>query len=377
MDIVPYDQTRWEDLITFLKENWAPNHVVYDSTIFDWQYRCKDWNDDSHSLLVVDEKKILGFLGNIPGQYQFDGKTIYGDALTMWVVDESLRNRGLGVLLIRQTEKNVPVTLTLGCNQNVVSMYERMGYSVLSRLNRYVAPLSASEYRKLLIEPRQDVDIEIWANRVRNEACKTSPARPLEHINVTALERLFQSSIVGNFRFTQNRNANFWTWRYIENKGFSYIFFGSPTEEGIIVARVERAYAPAQLDVHGLKVLRLIELIPFHDRVWNGVRSDTFVHLIRSVLRWAIDEGCVAVDYQSSTSRLEHVLFDVGFTREDETTGLAQLFQPYRPKATPINFVWKVRGRDNKPIQLSPDETYFVKADCDMDRPNIWPTPTY
>ncbi|UOF91398.1 GNAT family N-acetyltransferase [Fodinisporobacter ferrooxydans] len=390
MLIRKYTNEDYGKVISFLQANWALTHALYDKRIFDWQYLVAQKQQqginhasEQESLVILKEDKIVGFLGIIPNQYIWNGQALNGAALTMWVIDEKLRNSGLGILLIRETEKNNEVTLTLGCNPAIVPLYKKMGYSYLERLNRYVMPLDPEGYLKLLSADVAPEAIQGWQRSIektfgsRDDANLHIAART-EQINLHELESLYRESIGRSLVFSRNRDADFWEWRYLNSPGYRYFFFGNPQAEGIVVARVERIINNENSEMDGRKVLRIIECIPKCTDVWNGHTDPLFTNLIRKVCMWGKHQGCVAADFQISTGRLESTLFEAGFRKQEadylpDICSLAGLFQPFRYRVTPINFVWKVKQSGKEPIQIDPNDTYFVKSDCDMDRPNIWP----
>lgn len=377
MKIVKYSDNDFQPLIEFMEMNWAPKHAIYDKALFDWQYRIHEGNL-IESLLLKDDGVIVGFLGVIPGNYVVDGEVCRGSGLAMWVVQEKYRTSGLGVLLLKETEKTHPVTLTLGCNLQVAPIYQRMGYSYSTHLNRYVLPLCVEGYVKLLKNPVDSLQIKQWVDDV--ERLLTISLSPNKEITSLQLEALFKESLSGRFSFYQHRDSTFWQWRYIHSVGYSYVLFGDPMTSGVAVVRIDHVFDPENESLHGLKVLRIIELIPKKGEVWAGEDDYRFTDLILGVLAWAKQSGCVAADYQISNLRLHHILHHSGFRiqYEDYTpdeNGLAGLFQPFRYHVNPINMVWKTKNANGEPIQIELEDTYFVKSDGDMDRPNIWPLP--
>lgn len=376
MEIINYAESYFESLIDFLIANWSPKHAIYDHEIFRWQYRIDDEND-SESLLLMENNQIIGFLGIIPSKVIVKGASLAGGALTMWVVDKKYRNSGLGILLIKEAERRYSATYTLGCNLTVAPMYQRMGYSYSDNLQRYILPINSEKYKHLLSCSPESLNKDIfWDEKSEQNEQALSPN---ENTDTHHLERLYQQSIVPYFSFSQNRDADFWSWRYMNSAGYKYYFFGEPQKAGIAVVRIDSVYSLEQKNTHGMKVLRFIELIPTEGSVWNGKHDDAFLHMIQGVLLWAREQGCVAADYQCSSNRLEHILFRVGFCKQfrdftPDAYSLAGLFQPLRYKVNPINFTWKI-NKDNSIVDVRVDDTYFVKSDADMDRPNIWPLP--
>lgn len=372
-----YQDSDFESLIQFLKANWSEQHAIYDKALFDWQYRIHEGNL-AESLLLKDNDEIVGFLGNIPGEYNVFGEHCKGVAFAMWIVDEKYRNSGLGILLLKEAEKNNQVTLTLGCNLQVAPMYERMGYSYSDHLNRYVLPLDSKGYSRLLNTHVDGTVIDQWTERINSSL--TAPMEPNKDVKMEQLEQLYRTSIQENFLLTQNRNAEFWQWRYLNSPGYQYTLFGNPSEEGIAVVRIDSVHSLEEEELHGLNILRLIELIPANGEVWNGESDPSFTQLIRGVLAWAKKRGCVAADYQLSSNRLEHVLLGVGFNIQHidytpDECGLAGLFQPFRYRVSPINLVWKIKSTHGNVERIDVNDTYFVKSDGDMDRPNALPKP--
>ncbi|WP_179030817.1 GNAT family N-acetyltransferase [Paenibacillus kribbensis] len=376
MEIVKYRDSDYESLVAFMRINWSPEHAIYNKELFDWQYRI-DENGLSESLLLIDNGCIEGFLGVIPGEYSSNGEQYKGISFAMWIVSEKYRNSGLGIMLMKEAEKYNSVCLTLGCNFQVVPMYERMGYSYSDHLNRYVIPLDVNGYVNLLKDPVNQAGIEQWLSDVEERLIRSYS--PVPNITGEKLEQLYITSIQRRFSLSQYRSASFWEWRYINSAGYKYLFFGDPAVEGIVVARLDRAYAPEE-SVHGTKVLRIIEIIPANADVWEGAFDHGLIEMVHGVLSWARSQGCVAADYQLSSNRLEHILESIGFKKQNidytpEECGLAGLFQPFRYRVNPINFVWKMKSNEDGFKNMEVNDIYLVKTDGDMDRPNIWPLP--
>ena len=361
IEITPYNDTDFEELVLFLKKNWAQKHVLYRKELFDWQYKTAD---GSASLIAREREKIIGFLGNIPGKYCVDDRIHSGAGLTMWIIAPQYLSSGLGVLLLRETEKNYPVLITLGSKPEVVPLYEKLGFSHFPALRRFVIPLEAEGYRALLREPADEQLVNVWVKRI---FAKSKSLRvPEKNINTDLLAELYDRRIRDTFAFSLMRDAEFWRWRYMESAGYRYLFFGDPESEGIIVARVESVTAPSNL-LQPLKVLRIIELIP---------EGEELLSLLHEVLRWAKEQGCAAADFQTSTLRLAPFFETAGFRFQDENDvppecSLLGRFQPLKLSAKPINFLWKVRDSSSAIKNIAPDDTYFVKSDCDMDRPSF------
>lgn len=371
MRILPYADEWFQPLVAMLRTNWAGTHPLYDKTLFDWQYRTQR---QPESLLAVDGEEVVGFLGNIPGRYQINGQLVAGAALSMWCVAERLRNGGLGVLLLRQTERTHPVTLTLGAGPQTIPMYQRMGYSVLPRLQRYVLSIDEPGFRALCEPIEGPATAAEWSPP--EPSPKSTPIENRQELAAEELAALYQRSVAPAFAFSLHRDADFWEWRYLHSPGFRYQVLGDCRTRGAAVVRVERVTAPDRRALDGLRMLRIIELIPATAAVWRGQADAGFLRLLGDVRDWGAAQGCVAADFQCTHGRLDGPLLQAGFRQQGRHADakLAPMFQPLRWHANPLNFVWKISSPAGQ-AALDAEQTYFVKSDCDMDRPVAWPLP--
>jgi GNAT superfamily N-acetyltransferase len=370
MRIIPYAEEWFEPVVAMLRTNWADSHPLYDQRLFDWQYRIANC---PASLVAFDGDEVVGFLGAIPGTYRVHGRRVQGVGLSMWCVAERLRNSGLGVLLLRQAERRFPVTLTLGAGPQTLDMYRRMGYTILERLHRYVLPIHEPGFRALC-RPHEYTALDPESSRVPTPgpAAAETAARP----TAEDLAMLYERSVAPAFAFSQDRDAEFWQWRYLDSPGFRYHVLGDCDAQGAAVVRMERVVAADHPDLQQLRVLRILELIPADPRVWHGQPHAAFSRLLIDVVEWGAASGCVAADFQCTHRRLSAGLAQAGFLEQAGPTDapLAPLFQPLRWHANPLNFLWRI-SPDLASGPVDAEQTYFVKSDCDMDRPVMWPLP--
>jgi len=321
----------------FLHEHWQANHPMCNRALFDWQYRC-----GSACRVAVDGEHVLGFLGVVPGRYRWKDAIVDGAAMALWVVHPEFRNTGLGLLLMRDVESQYRVCVCLGVNPTVLKYYTARGYRHLSKLHRYVAAIDVGGYSVLLPHacaratlPMAEVGASAWV--------------PMDVDAQNAAKRWIACE--NRWALTLHRDAEFWPWRYARAEGFRYMQFAS--DEAMLIARREG------------DVLRVIEIVAGDDAT-DAVRG-----LMQRALRWAGESGCVAADFQCSSSAWRTMLMQIGFRERDErdsTTLLPEVFEPVRHGLAPINCVI----RTPEPIDDF-DATYFVKSDGDMDRPRVAP----
>ncbi len=175
IQILPFTDSLWPAMSRFLHEHWQANHPLCQKDLFYWQYRGFGPQAGLGACRVaVDADRILGFLGAIPGQYLLDGREMPGVALALWVVVEEFRNSGLGMLLMREVEKQAPITVCLGVNPKVARYYTATGYKHLEALHRYVCPLDVDGYLQLLNDGAEPA--RSWSGRTKSP--KPAPPPP-------------------------------------------------------------------------------------------------------------------------------------------------------------------------------------------------------
>lgn len=374
-----YKDNNWSYLKKFLKTHWSPDHPILNQKLFSWQYKgFGPLSSKPASKLLYVNGELTGFRGVIPGIYQFFDNNqrfkLKGGSFAMFLLRPDCRGQSLGGKLFKNVESELDVVLSAGVNVNTaVPIYMKYNYTFLKNLNRYVIPLDYASYHKLLSSNFNKEELKMWEKKI-NLSSFTEPIDP----KVEQLHELWDRSTSKAQLFSLYRNADFWRWRYKDSPGFIYYFFGDPLNVGVVIARIESVYGPDNPDVHKLKVLRIIEILPFSPDVWEGKNNKDMIDLIQSVLSWGKEHGCCAADFQCSTKRLENILFKVGFKQQNfdyspDICSLAGLFQPFKLKPAPINALWKVKYPKVVIQKIDPNDTYIVKSDNDMDRTNYWP----
>lgn len=368
MEIIPYSDDYFDSLVAFLRVNWAQNHSVYNRELFDWQYGGPDCDRSSCVLLIDDGGSIAGFLGTICYPFVYDNTIKKAAGLAIWIIDKNIKNSGIGLHLRKAVEEKYDVVFTIGINHETIRYYQKRGYNYYDSLHRYIAPLDVQGYQYFLAQPCGETAIRKWVNDVELNERSIEPAAGFDAV---ALENAYKQNVVPNFKLLPQKNASFWQWRYLESKGFSYLFYQGGG--GIVIFREESVHAPGDEQRHGLKCLRIIEIIPSNGSVWNGADNPELVSILSSVLSWARERGCVLADFQISTSRIGHILESVGFRLQQESgeTNAVRLFSPFRANASALNFVYRVMHEGDF-ASIDRDYVYLTKSDTDMDRPN-WP----
>ncbi len=364
----------------FIAKHWNKTHPILDSSLFNWQYRgFGPLSDFSTFKVIVDESgELKGFRGVIPGVYQVPGKMGDGIELknggsgAMWMIEESLRGQGLGLQLFKTLEQTCEVIVGLGSNmKTAIPFYKKNHFTILPTLRRYILPLNDNFFPALCCEEISPSKLKKWTGTIFPHFVK--PGEPTNP-TVEDLEALWVQSTHPIQLFGLFRNREFWEWRYKNSCGYRYFFFGDPNSEGVIVAHLDYIHKADRQELNNKKVLRIIEIIPKSSSTWKRTKNIEMENLLRGVLAWAIQQECLAADFQFSSDRLENLLFSTGFKRQDINYGpslcsLAGLFDPFKFRPAPINASWRIM-RDGERLSIDPNDTYIVKSDNDMDRPN-------
>ena len=301
----------------------------------------------------------------MPYNFIYDNKQVTGIGFAIWIVDNRLKNSSIGLYLRKEMENMYDISYSIGINEKIIDTYTKLGYNYHSNLNRYVVALNATNYRFFLLN---DIDISIIQQWIFAQP-KNYAIEPCDSIEANYLESLYMANVVPFFAFLPYKNNSFWQWRYIQNEGYNYTFFN--TSGGVIITRVDYVYYPQDKRLHNLKCLRIIEIIPSNINIFIREDDDLLFDAITRVIAWGRETGCVLADFQISNSRYEYILNKAGFIKQDtqQTANITRLFAPYKSEAKPLNYAYKI-NIDNEFHSINKENTYFLKSDGDMDRPN-------
>ena len=374
-----YEESDWEQLRDFFRDNWRQDHPICDKSLFDWQFGGFGNKDKTaRSLVAFCEEQIIGFRGIIPGIYQVPiGRNrmtvIQGGSLAMWMVRKDFRGTGVGLSLQLEAQRMLPVISGAGSNPKTsIPIYLKNGFSVLNAMNRYVVPLDARGYFDLLLKKADVAEIAKWMMNMSKPGSVIEPTEPdIDSLADAWIQTTFPLRVL-----SLHRSAEFWKWRYLDSAGFRYLFFGNVKEGGSIVARTEKIQSPDSEERNKKQVFRIIEVVPCNTKAWRGEEDVPLTEVLRGALRWAALQGCVAADFFCSNSRFDRLLCAVGFKKDDAEIGepicsLVSFFQPLRQARQPINSLFRVEISRGRLLPIDFENTYQVKSDNDMDRPNV------
>jgi GNAT superfamily N-acetyltransferase len=380
-EVVFYHDMWWDALRPVIGRQWGEAHPILDRRLFDWQYRgFGPFAGNRLSRLLVHGGQVVGFRGVIPGMYQVPDssgvRVVPGAANAMWVVAPEYQGGGHGSRMVRAVERDVPVIVSIGVNHFTASpIYRHKGYTEVPAYARWVLPLEAEGYQRLLEPAHDGVAVRTWALNVAAALDAATQSAP-HAIDADTLAGLWDAITAHSPRFGLHRNAEFWNWRYHQSEGYAYDFFGDPTGPGVIIARMEQVLVDPKAPPRPLAVLRLIELLPRRPGSWHGGLDAEFSDLLAAVLSWGRTRGCVAADYQAANRRIEQILLAGGFRAQTSDYGppecsLAGMFRPLRSRPRPLNAFWRVVDAGGSVQNIGANDVYLTKSDSDMDRPAI------
>ena len=356
----------WPKVRELIESEWEAHHPVSEQDFFIWQHSGFGSNRGLHNTaLAFANDELIGMRGVIPGVYQIfdsDGKLriLEGGSFAMWIVAKDFRGKGVGGALLSHCEANLGITVAVGSNESTsVPIYLKAGYKRIKGLHHWFNVFHPDGLKL------------IWGSaETQNFTAERKGRISTELLDVSDpvfLAKLWEQFTVENRVTGLHRNAEFWTWRYLQHPKFRYYLHSNVAGTAVSVSRIE------DVDLEGKKrkVLRLIEIIPVAEGTNLSNVNEADLRFIEAVLDWGRSRGCIAADFRSTQFERYLFLRDAGFTLnkyESETAemGFAGQLDPLDYGARPINVHWKV----NAPIKIGKAKLYISKADNDMDRPN-------
>lgn len=372
INIKSFDFQYYQELRNFISAYWREDHpVVKSDALFRWQYYgYGQLRGYENFQLLFDADKLIGFRAVIPLEIQISHnkdtkvETCMGSA--MWMVSPDYRGMGLGYKIHHNTENASDASLAIGANwKTSVPLYLRSGYHEIKRFNRYIMPLSY-DYTFLLKCQCDASCLDGWI--------PSFEGLPLvvENDDVRELAEVWKASTMGVEMIALHRSEEYWKWRYIDSPIFKYHIFGGKEAGGIVVARIEKAIG---VEKDGIKVMRIIEAIPYSSNIWKYERDETFELLLKFVVNWGQNEGCAVADFHCTTNKLYPSFRNIGFVEqplnfEPAILSLSDFFQPVEKSVHHFNGYLRLADKHANE-SFNYENTYFVRSDTDQDRVNI------
>ena len=362
--VIQFEEQYFEELKDLVRIGWNPNHVLLQSDeLFRWHYTGFGQKAGMSFPLLFDGDKMIGYRMMTPIEMALpdnDGnhKVIPLSASSLYYVDEKYRGMGLGVKLEQCVIEYYGGYFTIAANPvTAVPILKRSGCKMIDSMLRYFRPLSDD------ISPLITADCDYDRKPIESEVI--APC----HMDAGDMADIWSKSIEGKRVTALNRSESFWQWRYIDDPIYKYYFFHN--HYGLVVARICDIYNEHKKKTHN-KVLRILEVIPTDQNVWDGVACAGLSTLIDGVCGWGKSQGCLAAEFYTSTHRFAPVMVNAFFEEINMIKPLCDSIMSYFEPESKSHRLCNVGIMSSLvPDDFDFENSYFTLSDADQDRPNI------
>lgn len=367
--IRPYTDADLDLLKNIIKTNWNSQHVFLQSdSLLKWQYEGYGKYHGMGFPLLFAGKKLIGFRGLIPVELRLvrNNKECIEPLVVsaMYLVIPEYRGMKLGLALQQYTIETYRNYFAIASNLKTSAPIHRKSHSfMLDKMYRYLLPL-CNNYSNLLI--KKDVSISTCIPNL-----DVSSIEPID-ISSEKLEDFWLNSINDTHIVALNRSRDFWDWRYHKSPIYSYLFFGGEELGGIVVGRICDIFIDSTKR-RKEKIFRILELIPNNSRVWSGEVDESLTLFLHKLSVWAFQNGCVGIEFYTSTSRFQSILNLVGFQEVNYGNSDIDIISYYEPMSFSPRLSNISLFLSDSNLDFTFEDTYFTLSDADQDRPNIIP----
>lgn len=362
--VVQFEERYFDGLKDLVRTGWNLNHVLLKSdALFRWHYTGFGQKAGMRFPLLFDGDKMIGYRMMTPIEMTLSDKNgnhkiIPLSASSLYYVDKDYRGMKLGVKLEQHVIGYYGGYFTIAANPvTAVPILKRSGCKMIDTMLRYFRPLLKDISPIIVSECKHD-----W------KLVETKVVDPCT-MDADAMAEIWSLSIEGKNVTALNRSKDFWQWRYIDDPIYKYYFFHN--HFGLVVARVCDIFN-GQKEKTTNKVLRILEVIPSEQKVWDGEKCEGLSSLIDGVCGWGKKEGCLAVEFYTSTHRFNSVMEDAFFEEINSVEPLCNCIMSYFEPESDAHRLSNVGIMSSLvPDDFDFENSYFTLSDADQDRPNI------
>lgn len=362
--VVPFEEQYYEQLKQLVFTGWNPNHVLLRSdALMKWHFSGYGCNKGMHFPLLFDGDKMIGYRMMTPVEMMLSDKhgnhtVIPLSASSLYYVDKEYRGMKLGVKLENTVIDYYGGYFTIAANPvTAVPILKKSGCKMIDTMLRWFRPLADDMTPIVITECGHQ-----WKYR------KPSVVEPCD-VDANTLARVWKNSVNGKNITALNRSEDFWQWRYLDDPIYKYHFFKN--DFGVVVARVCSLYDEQQ-HVISQKVLRILEIIPINQDVWDGNNCSELSSMIDGVCGWAQTQGCVAAEFYFTSHRFNAIMEEAQFEEINMQEPLCNSIMSYfEPMSSGHRLSNVGIMSTNVPESFDFEHSYFTLSDADQDRPNI------
>lgn len=330
----------------FYREQWARPIALSRPDFTAWQMRAAPAaNGLNHSVLAVEDGRILAVLGVTPGLFRSPcGRLRKSAELTTWIVAPETRGRGIGGAILKNLQERYDILMGAGITAAALPLYLKAGFTFLSHLPRF---FYISDYNTIT----RFADAPAAAFRLSQHRQNQAPCPPLAAQSCRAADLADLAHLPQHHH--NLRDAARLSWRYDQHPTWQYEAFRIG-QMGVILRQDFAAETT---------ILHVIDLF--------GDFSDAKAALA-FVEAEAKRRAAAFVDFSTTNGQITAALRARGWNSSvDETLiELPSLFQPVelrRPPTTSVTF-W---ARDDQAQLYDFGLLHITKGDMDLDRPTL------
>ena len=338
------------NLEKFSNEAYGKNHILHNQTHTTWQFKKNPFLKKTEISVVIYEYKhrIVSHLGFIPVKLKFFNTT----KKALWHVSfftlEQFRGRGLGLKLVKFSNKHYDIAMVLSGSPGTESIYHNIGGKTLGDLRRYVYIIQKNRIEKIL------------GKKIKISQCSVNvqkKGRITRVKNLTSKYDKFWNDIQKRYPITIDRNRMYMYWRYFNHPLIEYHFLILEVEKsitGFVIIRFEDKNKK-------IKAARIVDMV---------VKEEFEKEMILSVKEYC-NEKIDFIDFFCTGNFYEQSLEELGFFNNNKRKlSIPSVFNPIDTnRRENINFLYADLKKNIKKDILSVENNwFFVKADSDQDR---------
>lgn len=336
----------------FISRNYNENYIFLNNTFFNHVYKNYLSTDYTFKIFKV-KNAIVAISGYIPCILKCFDKKIETCFMTNLMVEERLRNLGLGPRIILGYEKQFDFLLVSHYGGGAHLIYEKFNWVIMTKYKRYFKILS-SEKCSILAQKKITIDHPSNNTNLNNQNFKFEK---IDQFNQDIND--FWNKVKDKYPICVNRSQEYLNWRYSDYPILKYHIFLVRKDEDIrafIILRIE--------ELDDFKIGRIIDFISFDD-------AEDFT--LRSIIKYCKDNNFDLLDFIFTGNFHLTTLKNLKFKHsiEEPYSSIPLVFNPIQRERKMGNFTFKIVKDDLKDDRINDfNNWYLTKGDGDMDRPN-------
>ncbi len=312
----------------FINDNWKKNYIfIKDKIFFDWQfYNSKE--NIYNFIIAKHDKKIVGCLGFIlNNNYSKAFKKKDYLWLVNWYVIDKYKHLSLKLLQFLLKKKQYHFIGTIGCTKRTKKILKALRFETGTLIH---------------VACQNDLKKKFYLSKFKKNKSKivTKKTMKIKKINRLEIKSFFRFLKPFNFK-----NEEYFLKRYFDHPSYRYIAFGlyeNNLHLGFFICRECK-----------FKNSKALKIIDYHG---NRLNLSNFFSNFKKILA---TKNYEFVDFYFY-SKKNFYNYKNYLLKKNEV--VPNYFEPFIKKNVKITFAFHTHDKFYNP--------YFVRGDCDQDRPN-------